>query len=120
MTSFSSHNNSRKTDSHYLPQHPSVSECCVLGLPDKDYGEVVCAIVVPNANGKKEEEAFQPIMSLGELQDWAKDKLAPYKVSCELVYGWEFCFYIKWVVIKTVIFFNFLLLILLFSTLINF
>ncbi|GFZ04172.1 AMP-dependent synthetase and ligase family protein [Actinidia rufa] len=31
----------------------AVSECCVLGLPDKDYGEAVCAIIVPNVEQKK-------------------------------------------------------------------
>lgn len=62
-------------------QHPVVSECCVLGLPDKDYGEAVTAIIVPEADAKQRaKEEFKPAVCLEELQLWAKDKLAPYKV----------------------------------------
>lgn len=62
-------------------QHEVVSECCVLGLPDKDYGEVVCAIIVPQADAKRRsEQELKPAMSLEELQNWSKEKLAPYKV----------------------------------------
>lgn len=62
-------------------QHPVVAECCVLGLPDKDYGEAVCAIIVPKADAKvKQEEDLKPVISLEELRSWAKEKLAPYKV----------------------------------------
>ena len=62
-------------------QHPAVSECCVLGLPDKDYGEAVSAIVVPNAELKKRrKEELKPAVSLEELCTWAKERLAPYKV----------------------------------------
>lgn len=56
-------------------------ECCVLGLPDKDYGEAVCAIIVPEEGKKRErEEDSKPAITLEELCEWAKDKLAPYKV----------------------------------------
>lgn len=62
-------------------QHPVVSECCVLGLPDKDYGEAVCAIIVPETVAKrKREEELRPAISLEELCTWAGEKLAPYKV----------------------------------------
>lgn len=62
-------------------QHPAVSECCVLGLPDKDYGEIVSAIVVPEADVKrKQDQESKPVLSLEELSTWAKDKIAPYKV----------------------------------------
>ena len=62
-------------------QHPTVEECCVLGLPDRDYGEAVSAIIVPAAEAKKKrEEESSPAISLVELCSWAKDKLAPYKV----------------------------------------
>ncbi|KAF3783972.1 Malonate--CoA ligase [Nymphaea thermarum] len=65
--------------------HPVVSECCVLGLPDLDYGEAVCAIIVPAADAKtKENGEFMPAISLKELQSWAKDKLAPYKLPTRL------------------------------------
>ena len=62
-------------------QHPIVSECCVLGLPDKAYGEAVCAIIVPEADAKRNQgEESKPVISLEELSTWAKDRLAPYKV----------------------------------------
>lgn len=62
-------------------QHPTVAECCVLGLPDKDYGEAVTAIIVPETEAKKKrEDESKPVMTLEELNGWAKDKLAPYKV----------------------------------------
>ncbi|GMY34312.1 probable CoA ligase CCL8 isoform X1 [Fagus crenata] len=66
-------------------EHPAVAECCVLGLPDKDYGEAVCAIIVPDAETKrKREEALKPAISLEELCFWAKEKLAPYKLPTQL------------------------------------
>lgn len=65
-----------------LLQHPTVSECCVLGLPDKDYGEAICAIVIPDAEiKKKRDEELKPALTLEELTTWAKERLAPYKVS---------------------------------------
>ncbi|XP_068652022.1 probable CoA ligase CCL8 [Aristolochia californica] len=68
-----------------LLEHPVVSECCVLGLPDKDYGEVVCAVIVPVADAKRRgAEDLKPVLNLGELQEWAKEKLAPYKIPTRL------------------------------------
>jgi malonyl-CoA/methylmalonyl-CoA synthetase len=66
-------------------QHPTVSECCVLGLPDKDYGEIVCAIVVPATKQDKESKSA---LSLEEVSTWAKSKLAPYKIPSRLIV-WE-------------------------------
>ncbi|CAK9310499.1 unnamed protein product [Citrullus colocynthis] len=67
-------------------QHLSVIECCVLGLPDKDQGERVCAIIVlqPNTKMTMPDES-KPTMSLHELPTWAKDKLAPYKLPTMLL-----------------------------------
>ncbi|KAL2243324.1 UNVERIFIED_CONTAM: Malonate--CoA ligase [Sesamum indicum] len=72
-----------------LLEHPTISECCVLGLPDKDYGEAVCAIIIPNPEIKrKREEELKPALTLEELSMWAKEKLAPYKIpNCLLL--WE-------------------------------
>ncbi|KAJ4951870.1 hypothetical protein NE237_028702 [Protea cynaroides] len=68
-----------------LLEHPTVSECCVLGLPDKDYGEAVCAIIVPETDAKRSgQEDFEPAISLEDLHTWAKDKLAPYKIPTRL------------------------------------
>ncbi|KAI9107768.1 hypothetical protein K1719_021104 [Acacia pycnantha] len=68
-----------------LLENPAVSECCVLGLPDKTYGEVVCAIIVAEAETKKKrEEESKPAITLEELTSWAKDRLAPYKIPTRL------------------------------------
>lgn len=72
-----------------LLEHPTVSECCVLGLPDKDYGEAICAIVIPDAEIKrKRDEELKPALTLEELTTWAKERLAPYKIPTRLLL-WE-------------------------------
>ncbi|KAH0450951.1 hypothetical protein IEQ34_021643 [Dendrobium chrysotoxum] len=69
-----------------LLEHPVVSECCVLGLQDKDYGEIVCAIIVTTENKKKvADQEFKPAISLEELQKWSKERLAPYKIPTKLL-----------------------------------
>ncbi|KAJ0008373.1 hypothetical protein Pint_29728 [Pistacia integerrima] len=66
-------------------EHPVVAECCVLGLPDKDYGDAVSVIIVPDEEArKKQKESAKPVISLEELCTWAKDKLAPYKLPTRL------------------------------------
>ncbi|KAG5229180.1 malonate--CoA ligase [Salix suchowensis] len=70
----------------YKLSHPVVAECCVLGLPDKTYGEAVCAIIVPVEAAKRKQESSA--ISLEELCEWAKDKLAPYKLPTRL-FLWE-------------------------------
>ncbi|MQL81210.1 hypothetical protein Taro_013662 [Colocasia esculenta] len=69
-------------------EHPSVSECAVVGVPDKDYGEAICAIIVPEAGEKEKTEELKPPLSLEELRSWAKDKLAPYKIPTRL-FSWN-------------------------------
>jgi long-chain acyl-CoA synthetase len=54
-----------------LYQHPAVREAAVIGIPDEVKGEVVKAFVV-----LKEGVAC----SAGELAEWSKARLAPYKV----------------------------------------
>lgn len=62
-------------------QHPAISECAVLGLPDKDYGEAVCVIIVPQVDAMSGNlQDLKASLSLKELQAWSKKKLAPYKV----------------------------------------
>ncbi|RXG61152.1 4-coumarate--CoA ligase-like 1 [Armadillidium vulgare] len=51
-----------------LQKHPLVEECCVIGKPDLEHGEVPLAFVVT-----KEE------VSEDELQDYIKDKLSEFK-----------------------------------------
>jgi malonyl-CoA/methylmalonyl-CoA synthetase len=54
-----------------LRTHPSISECAVVGLADPEWGERVAAAV---------EVGEDVVLSLAELQQWAKEHLAPYKV----------------------------------------
>ncbi|KAG4179045.1 hypothetical protein ERO13_A10G081900v2 [Gossypium hirsutum] len=68
-----------------LLQHPDIAECCVFGLPDKDYGEAVSAIVVLDSEQKRKQEESNSAFSLEELCNWAKDKLAPYKLPTRLM-----------------------------------
>ena len=54
-----------------LRTHAAVAECAVVGVEDAEWGERVCAAVelVPGSQ-----------LTLPELQAWAKQRLAPYKV----------------------------------------
>lgn len=81
-------------------------ECCVLGLPDKDYGEIVCAIIVPHEEAKRSaEKELKPVIALKDLQNWAKEKLAPYKVFSYRSVTHLFCF-LPTTIIKNCKYFN--------------
>jgi 2-aminobenzoate-CoA ligase len=54
-----------------LLTHPLVAECGVVGAPDIDRGQVVMAFVVLRKAGSDD--------LVRELQDWVKQRLAPYK-----------------------------------------
>lgn len=53
-----------------LRRHPGVAECAVVGIPDEEWGEIVCAAVV----------AAEPNLDTDLLLEWARDHLAPYKL----------------------------------------
>ena len=57
---------------HILLQHPDIKECAVLGAPDATYGERVAAVVVLKSSGLRLDGAH--------LKEWAKDRLASYKI----------------------------------------
>ncbi len=59
-----------------LREHPAVRECCVVGVPDPEWGERVGAAVV-----------LQPGSSLDlpALRAWARERLAVYKIPTRLL-----------------------------------
>ena len=54
-----------------LRTHPAIAECAVVGVTDAEWGERVSAAV-----------ELQPgaALTLAQLQDWARERLAPYKI----------------------------------------
>merc|ERR1712187_120543 len=56
-----------------LLQHEKIKECAVLGKPDETWGEKVTAVVVLNGS-----------LTIKELRDWGKERMASYKVPQEL------------------------------------
>jgi malonyl-CoA/methylmalonyl-CoA synthetase len=58
-----------------LRAHPAVAECAVVGVQDVEWGEQVAAAVELHPGAT---------LSLDELQGWAKERLAPYKVPRRL------------------------------------
>lgn len=55
--------------------HPSVSECAVVGLPDDVWGEIVAMAIVPT--GEKMPE-------LDDLREWGATRLSAYKLPRKL------------------------------------
>jgi malonyl-CoA/methylmalonyl-CoA synthetase len=54
-----------------LRTHPAIAECAVVGIPDVEWGDKVSAAI---------ELRPGTALSLEELQRWARERLAPYKV----------------------------------------
>ncbi|MCL4433306.1 MAG: AMP-binding protein [Actinobacteria bacterium] len=53
-----------------LARHPLVREAAVIGLPDPEYIEVVCAVIVPDAPG---------VVDAGTIVEYVREHLAGYK-----------------------------------------
>ena len=54
--------------------HPKVLECTVIGLPDKEWGERITAMVIPKPGQTVDD---------GELKDYLKTRLSAFKVPKE-------------------------------------
>jgi malonyl-CoA/methylmalonyl-CoA synthetase len=60
-----------------LRERPDVQECAVVGVEDPEWGERVCAAIVPRPGRDPSPEL---------IQRWARDRLAAYKVPrCVLI-----------------------------------
>ncbi|MCU0515568.1 MAG: acyl-CoA synthetase [Oscillatoria sp. Prado101] len=59
-----------------LRTHPAIQDCAVVGVADPEWGERVCAALV-----------LQPAsdMTLDPLRNWAKERLATYKVPSKIL-----------------------------------
>ena len=58
-----------------LVDHPKVEQVCVVATPNPVLGESICACVIPRAKEK---------MSLKEIRDFLKDRIALHKLPDEL------------------------------------
>ena len=61
-------------------KHPQIEECCVIGVPDKTWGEAVRAVCVL-ANGSK--------LSAEEVRDHVGEKIAGFKKPREVIFVQE-------------------------------
>lgn len=59
-----------------LREYPGISECAVVGIEDPEWGERVAAAVVPVKGAA---------LALEEVRDWARHRLAPYKLPSAMV-----------------------------------
>ncbi|MGD8494674.1 MAG: acyl-CoA synthetase [Gemmatimonadales bacterium] len=57
-----------------LGGHPSIDECAVVGVADPDWGEAVCAALVARRD-----------LDRDEVRDWARERLAPYKLPTRVL-----------------------------------
>jgi fatty-acyl-CoA synthase len=62
-------------------EHPQVEQACIVGTPNPVLGESICACVISRGNAK---------ISLQEIRDFLKEKVAKHKLPDELLIFSEF------------------------------
>lgn len=63
-----------------LLQHPQIKECCVFGLKDDEWGEILSVVLVT----KRNEE-----ISYSEIKDFLSNRIASYKIPKKIFYTKE-------------------------------
>jgi long-chain acyl-CoA synthetase len=56
-----------------LLDHPAVADCCVVGMPDDEWGEAVCAVVQLRDGAALDDDM------LDDLRRWCDDRLTGYQ-----------------------------------------
>lgn len=59
-----------------LLDHPFITQCAVVGIPDDTWGETVAAVVVTRGG---------ETLALDSLRAWCKDRISPYKIPRKLL-----------------------------------
>jgi malonyl-CoA/methylmalonyl-CoA synthetase len=60
-----------------LLDHPDISQCAVVGIPDTKFGECVAAAVILDPRS--------PSMTLESLKNWCKERMSHYKIPRKLI-----------------------------------
>ncbi|MFK5920615.1 MAG: acyl-CoA synthetase [Verrucomicrobiota bacterium] len=59
-----------------LLQHPDISECAVIGLPDDTWGEMVAVAAILESDKE---------LVIDELRKWCRDRMSTYKIPKRLI-----------------------------------